>query len=120
AAVYHQFRTKEEIVGAAVRGPLHALEVALDAAERASSRAVAVELIVGRFVAILVEQRLLFSRIQTDPVLARFIAEHEALRALGERLTALLLGGDDRPAARVRVAMFLSAITGAVSHDLVA
>jgi AcrR family transcriptional regulator len=119
AAVYHQFRTKEEIVLAVALGPLRTLEAALDMAERAATRQVALELILDRLVGLAVEHRRIVGNLQGDPVMARFVAEHELLRSLQDRLDRLLLGDDGSDAARVRTAMLTTAVTGAVVHPLV-
>jgi hypothetical protein len=101
------------------RGPLGSLELALDAAERAPSRAVGVELLLERLVALAVDHRQIVGNLQGDPVMARFIAEHDALRSLTDRLHRLLMDGDVSDASRVRTAMLTTAVTGAVVHPLV-
>lgn len=120
AAVYHQFPTKEEIIFAVAQEPLGRLEVALDAAERAHSRSVAVELVLDRLADLSVENRQIVSNLRGDPVMARFLAEHEALGSLLDRLNRLLMGDDASDASKVRTAMLTTALTGAVAHPLVA
>ena len=62
-----------------------------------------------------VEARVL----QSDPVLARLLGEHEPSRHLWARLYALLVGDDLDAAGRVRAAVLAAAI-GSVSHPFVA
>ena len=66
-----------------------------------------------------VERRRMVSAVQHDPVVVRFLAEHEPFRRLMARLFAVLTGGDAGADARVRAAMVSAAIGGAVMHPLV-
>ncbi len=119
AAVYHQFKTKEELVLAAAEVDLIGLQTALDAAEAEGLPQARLE-VLTRVVVLAVERRRMVSAFQRDPVMVRFLAEHEPFRQLMERLHTVLTGGDTRPEARVRAAMVSSAIGGAVMHPLVA
>ena len=119
AAVYHQFKTKEEIVIAVLEDDLGPLEAALDAAEaeagRPRAREVLLELVIDR----VVQRRRIVTALQQDPVIVRLLAKHEPFLALMGRLFNVLTGGDTSPAARVRGAMISAAIGGAVMHPLV-
>jgi hypothetical protein len=57
--------------------------------------------------------------LQRDPVMLRFLQEHEPFRRVMERINRLLMGGVFDPRARVQAAMFTTAIAGAVVHPLV-
>ena len=120
AAVYHQFKTKEEIVLAAAEVDLLALQRALDAAEADTHAAARRVEVVRRVIDLAVERRRMVSAFQHDPVMVRFLAEHEPFRQLMQRLYAVLTAGDAGAEARVRAAMFSAAIGGAVMHPLVA
>ena len=48
-----------------------------------------------------------------------FFAEHETFRDVMHRLRRLLIGDDAGPEARVRTAMLIAAISGAVMHPFV-
>jgi AcrR family transcriptional regulator len=119
AAVYHQFRTKDEIVLAAARAELGRLEAVLDTAEAEPTPALAREVLVGRIVDLTVESRRTMIPILSDPVIVRFFAEHEQLRRVMRRLSCLLTAGDTGPEARVRTAVLTAALSGAVMHPLV-
>lgn len=119
AAVYHQFRTKDEIVLAAARAELARLEAVLDAAEAEPTPAQAREVLVGRIVDISVESRRTMVPILSDPVIVRFFAEHEPLRRVLHRMSRLLMGDDTGPEARVQTAVLTAALSGAVMHPLV-
>ena len=120
AAVYHQFRTKEEIVVAAAEVELARLEAALDAAEAEPSRSRALAVVLDQVVGAAVERRRMVSALQNDPVMVRTLAEHAPFRRQMDRLHRLLAGDDAGEEARVRAAMVSAAIGGAVMHPLVA
>jgi AcrR family transcriptional regulator len=119
AAVYHQFKTKEEIVIAVLEDDLGPLESALDAAEAEAGRPRAREVLLALVIDNVVQRRRIVSALQQDPVIVRLLAKHEPFLALMDRLFAVLTGGDPSAAARVRGAMISAAIGGAVTHPLV-
>jgi len=120
AAVYHQFKTKEEIVVAAAEAELARVESALDAAEAESDPIRAREVLVERIVDLAVERRRMESTLLGDPVIVRFFAHHAPYRQVMGRLYRLLMGDDAGPDARVPAAMLTAAIGGAVMHPIVA
>jgi AcrR family transcriptional regulator len=119
AAIYHQFKTKDEIVVASVEVELAKLEVVLDAAEAAGNDARSRELVLAQVIDLAVERRRMVSAVQHDPVVVRLLAKHEPFRQLMTRLYAVLTGGDTSAEARVRAAMASAAIGGAGMHPLV-
>jgi AcrR family transcriptional regulator len=119
AAVYHQFRTKEEIVLAVAEAELARLEAVLDAAEAEPSPDRAREVLVTGIVDLSVERRRMVSPILSDPIIVRLFAEHERLRSVMHRLSRLLRGVDTRSEARVSTAVLTAALSGAVMHPLV-
>jgi AcrR family transcriptional regulator len=120
AAVYHQFKTKDEIVVAVAEAELARLETALDAAEAESDSVRARAVLVARIVDLAVERRRMESTLLGDPVIVRFFAHHEPFRRVMSRLYRLLMGDDAGTDARVPAAMLTAAIGGAVMHPLVA
>ncbi len=120
AAVYHQYRTKEEIILAAAEAELARLEALLEVAEAQPSGPQAREALVTQIVDLTVERRRTTSTILSDPVIVRLFAEHEELRSTMHRLSRLLKGDDGRPGDRVPTVVLLAAISGAVMHPLVA
>ena len=120
AAIYHQFKTKDEIVLAAVEVELAKVEGALDAAEAERSVSRARELVLTQVIDLAVERRRMVSAVQHDPVIVRSLAKHEPFRQVMDRLYRVLTGGDASVEARVRAAMVSAAIGGAVMHPLVA
>jgi AcrR family transcriptional regulator len=119
AAVYHQFRTKEAIVVAAVEVELGRLEAALDAAEARGRGADALEALMAQVIDLAVGRRRMVSTLQHDPVIVRLLAHHPPFQQFMQRLLRALLGEQADARARVRAAMIASAIGGAVTHPLV-
>ncbi len=120
AAVYHQYNTKDEIVLAAAEAELARLTEIVDAAEREPSRKRARDVLLAGVVDLAVDSRRTASTILSDPVIVGFFAEHEEFRDVTQRLRRLLAGDEAGPEARVRMAMLVAAISGAVMHPFVA
>ena len=119
AAVYHQYNTKDEIVLAVADVVLAGLVAALTAAEAERSRSRAREVLIAGMIDLAVESRRMASILQRDPVMLRFLEEHEPFRRVMERVNRVLMGGTSDPRARVQAAMLAGAIAGAVVHPLV-
>jgi AcrR family transcriptional regulator len=119
AAVYHQFKTKEEIVIALTERELGGLEEALEAAEAEQSQPRARELLLERVIDVTVKRRGVASTLQFDPVIVRLLAQHNPFQQFIRRLYGVLIGeaGDE---ARVSAAMLSGAIAVGVMHPLVA
>jgi AcrR family transcriptional regulator len=120
AAVYHQYNTKDEIVLGVAQLVLTGLEAAVSAAEAERSRARARETLVSGMIDLAVEQRHMAGLLQQDPVMLRFLREHEPFRRVIERVNHVLMGGASDPRATVLAATISGAIAGAVTHPLVA
>lgn len=118
AAIYHQYRTKDEIVLAVAEVVLAGLEAAAVAAEAERSRLRSREVLVARMIDLAVRGRRMAGILQRDPVMLRFLDEHEPFRRVMARVNRLLMGGTADPRARVRAATLAAAIAGAVVHPL--
>jgi len=119
AAVYHQFKTKEEIVLAVAEVELARLETALDSAEDATSDAHARALLLEEVIGLAVERRRWVHALQNDPSMIRLLSEHEPFLDLMNRLYSVLNGEDATTETRVRTAILSAAFGGAVVHPLV-
>lgn len=120
AAVYRQFKTKEEIVIAITEREMSTLEDAVEAAEAEGHPMRAREVLLERMIDQAIERRGVVSVLQFDPVIIRLQAEHEPFQRFIERLYAALLGTEAGVEARFHAAMLSSAISVAVMHPLVA
>lgn len=119
AAVYHQFKTKEQIVIALTERELGGLEEALEAAEAHDHRSRAREVLLDRVIDVAVERRGAASTLQFDPVIVRLLGEHEPFQQFIQRLYGVLLD-DAAEDARVAAAMLSGAIAVGVVSPLVA
>jgi AcrR family transcriptional regulator len=120
AAVYHKFKSKNEIVIAVTERELAKLQDALDAAEAEPQHSRARTLLLVAVIDMAVARRRWVSTLQHDPVIVRLLAEHQPFQDFLDRLYAVLLGEDVGPRARVRAAILSAALAGAVIHPLVA
>ena len=120
AAVYHQYKTKDEIVLAAAEAELARLEAVFDAAEAEPSPTRARKTLLTGMVDLAVAHRRTASTILNDPVIVRFFAEHESFRQVMDRMSHVLMGDEIGHEARVSTAMLTAAISGTVMHPLVA
>jgi AcrR family transcriptional regulator len=125
AAVYHQFKTKDEIVLAAAEGELDRLREVLDRADAEATPAQARHVLVSGIVDLAVDGRRTTSVILNDPVIRQFFADDDRFRRVMGRMTSLLggtglVGGTGTSDGRVATAMFIAAVSGAVMHPLVA
>ena len=119
AAVYHQYNTKDEIVLTVAEVVLAGLVAALTRAEAERSRSRARAVLITGMIDLAVEQRRMASILQRDPVMLRFLDEHEPFRHVMQRVNRLLMGDTADPRARVLAATLAAAIAGAVIHPLV-
>jgi AcrR family transcriptional regulator len=120
AAVYHQYKTKDEIVLAAAESELGRLDAVIDVAENESSPKRARDSLIAGIVDLAIERGRRAGTILSDPVIVGFFADHEQFRHVMHRLRHILVGDDTAPEARVRTAMLIAAISGAVMHPFVA
>ena len=120
AAVYFQFRTKDEIVLAAAEDELARLEAVVDAAEAETSRARRRDVLLVRIVDLSVDRRRTVNVILSDPVVLRFFADHARYRKVIDRIDDLLIGTGTGSDGHLQTAMFMAAISGAVMHPMVA
>ncbi|MBH0776362.1 TetR/AcrR family transcriptional regulator [Nocardia bovistercoris] len=121
AAVYFQFKTKNEIVIAVTANELAVLEDALIAAEALRDGPQARKVLLNRVIDLAVTRRRWVSTLTNDPVIVRLLGEHEPFRVFISRLYAVLLAdrSDDDVVARVSAAVLSAAIAGAVVNPLV-
>ena len=118
-AIYHQFKTKDEIIIAVAEMELARLEDALEAAEALECRIEARELLLNMVIDHAVEHRRAANTLQFDPVLVRLLSDHEPFGRFVERLYGMLVGDEPGPDTQVRLAALTCVIGGTVSHPLV-
>ena len=119
-AIYHQFKTKDELVLAVAELELSRLEDALEAAESLDGRDEAREFLLNRVIDHAVDHRRAANTLQFDPVLVRLLAEHKPFQSFIERLYGMLVGDEPGSDTQVRLAALTCVVGGTVAHPLVA
>ncbi|KWX67508.1 TetR family transcriptional regulator [Mycobacterium sp. NAZ190054] len=120
AAIYYQFRTKEEIVIAVTAHELASLEEAVEDAEAEPDRQRARKLLLARVIDMAVTRRDWTRTLQHDPVIMRLLGDYRPFRDFMGRLYGALLDEHDDTEAQVAAAVLSAAIGGAVIHPLIA
>jgi AcrR family transcriptional regulator len=105
ASVYFQFRSKSDLVVAVLGPAVEDLAVLVEAAEARTSRAGRLEVAVPGLIDLVVRHRRLMAILRGDPAMRDLHDGHPDLRALVDRLSAVLLGPDRTPAVRVNMSM---------------
>lgn len=120
AAVYHQFKTKEDIVLAVVTPALEELgQVLEDAGAERSPNARRDAVLVG-MVDLMVTHRRLASLLQSDPTVAHLIQSQQATQDLGPLLVEVLAGPDADDRARVTAVTTVGGVMVAAADPLLA
>lgn len=118
AAVYRQYKTKEQIALAVADAELARMEATIDDAEEEQSWAGARERLLINMVNLAVERRQTVGVILMDPGIARVVPKNASFRRVMGRMRRLLLGNEPGPDGAVRTAMVIAAISGAAVHPL--
>jgi AcrR family transcriptional regulator len=119
AAVYHQYRTKDEIVRAVAGAEFDRLEAVLDLAESEADQDRAREVALSMIIDLAVERRRENRAILTDPLVGRLLARDQRPGKVLDRLNRLLMGPGAEPDSEIATVMLTAAISGAVIHPLV-
>jgi AcrR family transcriptional regulator len=119
AAVYHQFRTKDAIIFAAVQSQLVRLEEVVDAAEAEPTKTAARDTLVAGIVEMTMGVGRRVSTVLSDPAVTGTFGGHTGYQALMRRIRRLLMGNDTME-ARIRTATFIAAINGTATHPMLA
>jgi AcrR family transcriptional regulator len=120
AAVYHQFKTKDEIVLAVAENEFAQLEEALEIAQRERSRAKARDQLLVYVIDMAVTRRRWVRALQFDPVMVRLLGSDKALTDVLAQIYGILIGASSNAEARVSVALLGAAMGAAVVHPMVA
>ena len=112
AAVYHHYRTKEELVVGVVTPFLDRVSEVLEHARTRRGRRAQVETVLEGLVDLVVDARRMYVVTAVDPVIAHLHEHHPRMREVGGEMRELLAGPDADPGRRVAVAFFLSGVIG--------
>lgn len=119
-AIYHQFKSKDELIVAVAELELANLEDALQDAQAEEDPVRGRELLLTRVIDHAVEHRRAASTLLFDPIAIRLLSDHEPFQHFVERLYGMLVGEGSGPQTQVRLAALVSVVAGTVSHPLVA
>jgi AcrR family transcriptional regulator len=119
AAVYHQFKAKEDLAIAVTERELLLLEDAVEAAEEQPDNMMAREVLLDRVIDLAVESRGLMGLLQFDPVIVRLVATHQPFLDFITRLFGVLIG-EEEGGSPIPAVMLAGAISVAVTHPIVA
>ncbi|MBJ7337918.1 MAG: TetR/AcrR family transcriptional regulator [Mycolicibacterium sp.] len=119
AAVYHQYKSKNQIVIAVTENELAILEDALVAAEADERRQQARRTLLIQLIDLAVARRQWVGTLTSDPVIVRILGEHPPFQRFMNRLYGVLLDQRDDTKARVTAAIMSAAIAGSVVNPIV-
>ncbi|GAA3190372.1 TetR/AcrR family transcriptional regulator [Dactylosporangium siamense] len=120
AAVYHHFKTREDILLAVVRPFLADLAQVVARAEAARGRRPQIECMLGGFVDLAVHNRAMVSMITSDAGVTRALHGRGEYLALINRSLALITGPAPTPEILVAATMALVGIANTVTAEPVA
>ena len=118
AAVYHQYRTKEEIIRAVAAAEFDRVEAVLDDAESEPTPDEARQAALTAIIDLAVARRREMSTILTDPIVGRLLAKDPRPIDVVRRLNRLLVNRSGEPESEMATVMLVAAISGAVMHPL--
>jgi AcrR family transcriptional regulator len=112
AAIYHHFRTREQLLDAVVDPILERLRVVIDTAEQLRSTQARADHMLTGFAELAVENRVV-AVLAADPAVAQMLQSRRVWSELIDRQMALLADVEPGPAGMVKAAVVLAGISGA-------
>ncbi|MBP1822498.1 TetR/AcrR family transcriptional regulator [Mycobacterium sp. OAE908] len=113
AAIYHHFRTREQLLAAVLEPILAELRTIVDSAETRRTAHSRAEHMLSGYAALTVRNRGLVAVLAADPSVAAVLIEREEWGDLIKRQLALLADVDPGPAGEVKAAMVFAGMAGA-------
>ena len=112
AAIYHHFRTREQLLDAVVGPILEQLREIITAAEAQRTAAARAECLINGFARLAVDNRVV-AVLATDPSVAEMLRARQEWDQLIQRQMSLLTAVNPGPSGRVKAAVALAGIAGA-------
>ena len=112
AAVYHHYKTKDEIVLGVVTPLIERLRPVLTEAQAKRGRRAQVEAVLDGLVDVVIDARRVYRVMASDPSYHHLAAHKPVLHEVGEELLALLTGPDPDEETSVTVNLFLMGLVG--------
>jgi len=114
AAIYHHFRTREQLLAAVLEPILDELKTVIEAAETRRTAHSRAEHMLSGYATLAVRNRGLVAVLAADPSVAAVLVERAEWGDLIKRQLALLADVDQGPAGEVKAAMVFAGMAGAV------
>ncbi|WP_167581209.1 TetR/AcrR family transcriptional regulator [Kineococcus rubinsiae] len=112
AAVYHHYKTKDEIVLGVVTPLVERLQPVLEDAQAKRGRRAQVEAVLEGLVDLVIDARRVYRVMASDPCYPALAAHEPLLQGVGEGLVALLSGPEPDEETCVTVNLFLMGLVG--------
>jgi AcrR family transcriptional regulator len=113
AAIYHHFRTREQLLAAVLEPMLDELRTVIESAETRRTPHTRAEHMLSGYAALAVQNRGLVAVLAADPSVTTVLTERAEWGDLINRQLALLADVDPGPAGQVRAAMVFAGMAGA-------
>jgi AcrR family transcriptional regulator len=113
AAIYHHFRTREQLLAAVLEPMLDELRTVIESAETRRTPHTRAEHMLSGYAALAVRNRGLVAVLAADPSVTTVLTERAEWGDLINRQLALLADVDPGPAGQVRAAMVFAGMAGA-------
>lgn len=117
SAIYHHFRTRDELLEAILEPVMGDLEQLVATAEAARGARAQAEAMLTGFAALAVANRELVPVLTGDPAVGDFLRRRPAWRAIVARQMELLAGVESGMGGQVRAAIVMAGISAAVGVD---
>jgi AcrR family transcriptional regulator len=112
SAVYHHFRTREEMIAAVLEPLIDRMRASLEIAEAQRTRAARAEAMLSGFVDLVVSNQPLIPVLASDPGVREVLTAHHGLDDVIRRQVALLAGPG--PAGRLKAGVAMAGIAGVI------
>ncbi|MDT5185928.1 MAG: hypothetical protein QOI29_4086 [Mycobacterium sp.] len=112
-AIYHHFRTREQLLAAVIEPTLDELRTVVESAETRRTPHARAEHMLSGYAALAVRNRGLVAVLAADPSVATVLTERPEWGDLITRQLALLADVDPGPAGEVKAAMVFAGMAGA-------
>lgn len=118
AAVYHHFRTRDDILTAVVQPALLELRELIDKAEAQRTPSARMDVLLTGFVDMAVRHRKLIAMIGMDPGVNHALGTHPDIVELFGKPLSLLAGNEPSPGGEINASLVLSGIACTASSPL--
>jgi AcrR family transcriptional regulator len=118
AAIYHHFKTRDDILTAVVQPALQELRELIAKAEAQRTAHARVDALLSGFVDITVRHRALIGIVGTDPGVAHALSTHPDIAELFGRPMEILSSSEASPAGEINASLVLSGIACTASSPL--